>query len=997
GDRNIDRSKYGEMLDLDDKPGELLLPLSQEIEYDGRRYISDAHGYYIERSGVESDAVKEDSLDCSEIYPSRIGKCTEWITVDKDKNLYDFVDNTIPANLDFNSYLIAGETMTIIFQSGMLSGNDREFEVKYYHNSVNGKKARRFEIVPQEIDGVTMPNETFKPKFGDDGDTYIVVGIQLPKEYICNNEDKTGASWDMMREAARKMRECEDQKFTFTGELQAKWARENWEDVGAQLVVGGYVRFTDNQFAKDPGVDIRIVGIKDYLTNPYAPTIELSNAIISPGSVNSSLQKIDDTEVVIDDVKESILRFTKRRFRDALETIGMLEDAQLANFSGAITPVAIQTMAMLVGDESLQFLMGYTLEGIGKDAWGITYDNDAGELRIPFGFLRHMTIGIDAITAENNVDARPCWRMPISNKKPQSGEKYYLYAKVRREGMQYNNTYGGYVNVNPGEWVLDTNSHKIDEDPAYYYLLTGILNSEYLGERSFATMYGFTEILPGQITTDVVRDTSGESYFDLAQNRFKLGDKLGFNVDNDGVLRLRGAMVQSSSGDEMPLPCFRGTFDISARYYRGDLVSYTSGGNTSSYICITTATGGIVGISPASTAYWKVYAQGTTGQPGTPGAAGLNAPILVFRGNYDPDATYYGNLSRVDAVKFGSQYYVAQMTAPDGTTGFTNIEPGTDADYWKSFGASFESVATSLLLAENATIGNWFISGDNIVSTHGTINGVESNDYTDANFRPDVVLDGATGEVVMYSGKYPRVRLSNQSVKDLFNESLLSEATINRQISKVLSPYIPYSSGIYKSSVGLLGTHSIGQMNEDSEITITRFLVSFYVPGNRNDSQNKVSVVAFVNGSDMIVNIKRDGVTVKTFTGGSGVNCSKGNYLSHDGYSSTSAYIYKVPSGGAGNYTLEFRLKEIGWTASHSGELSTFTLNASIMGSYKHGGFNRTVIGNDGFGSFWENSAFVFSTDKLVAKFGKIGFRISASGIEKTDNYTTEEPHWTKM
>lgn len=38
--------------------------------------------------------------------------------------------------------------MTVIFQLGMLAG--REFEVKYYHDPVKGKAARRFEIVPAE-------------------------------------------------------------------------------------------------------------------------------------------------------------------------------------------------------------------------------------------------------------------------------------------------------------------------------------------------------------------------------------------------------------------------------------------------------------------------------------------------------------------------------------------------------------------------------------------------------------------------------------------------------------------------------------------------------------------------------------------------------------------------------------------------------------------------------------------------------------------------------
>lgn len=989
GDRNINRATYGEMLGLDDKPGELLLPLSQRIEYEGRTYESDAHGYYIERVDVISDATKDDSLDCSEIYPSRIGKCSDVIEVDAKKNFYDFVDDSIPANLDFNSYLIPGETMTVIFQTGMLAGDGKEFEVKYYHNSVNGKSARRFEIVPQEIDGITMPNETFKPKFGENGDTYAVFGIQLPKEYICNNDDKSGASWDMMREAARKLHDCEEQKFTFTGELQSMWAKRNWERVGGNLVVGGYILFTDAQFAPS-GTPIRIVGIKDYLTNPYAPTVELSNSITSPGSASSSLRQIDNTEIVVDDTKREIMQFTKRRFRDALETIGMLEDAQLANFTGAITPVAIQTMAMLVGDESLQFLMGKTLASIGSGDWFVNWNGNA--LVAPSGFLRHMTIGVNAITAERDTGMYNTWRMPSMNLTPKADSKYYLYAVVNRIGMTYNTTLGGYVNSSPGEWLLDNESHAIDENPNKYHLLVGILNSEYLGERSFATMYGFTEILPGQITTDVVKSSDGESYFNLAHNRFKLGDKLGFNVNDDGVLRLRGALVQSSSGDESPLPCYRGVYSATARYYRGDLVSYKSNGNTSMYICKTTSSTGIVGIAPTSTGYWALYAEGAQGQPGAPG---LNAPIMVFRGNWDSTKTYYGNTSRVDCVKSGDTFFVAQMTAPNGTTGFSGEDADTTNDeYWKSFGASYESVATSLLLAENATIGNWFISGNNIVSTHGTVNGVESDDFTHANFRPDVILDGATGELILYSGKYPRVRLSNSSVNELFNESLLNEATINRQFYKSITQYIPYANNIYKCSVGVLGSILIGQMNEDSEIKISDFVVEFVVPGNRNDTNNQVGVVAFVDGADMKINIRKNGNIVQTFSGMRGSNASKGDTLRQ---SHGASRIYKVPSGGAGNYSIEFVLEKIGWTATRPGKLRTFDLRTYISGSYVHGGFNRTVIGNDGIGSFWDDAVFVFSKNGLVTRFGKIGFKVSKDGVQKCTNFNTENPKWDPM
>lgn len=58
----------------------------------------------------------------------------------------------------------------------------------------------------------------------------------------------------------------------------------------------------------------------------------------------------------------------------------------------------------------------------------------------------------------------------------------------------------------------------LEQIDGYYHLLVGILNSENNGERSFATLYGFTEILPGRITTDKIVSSDGKTYFDLVAN-----------------------------------------------------------------------------------------------------------------------------------------------------------------------------------------------------------------------------------------------------------------------------------------------------------------------------------------------------------------------------------------------------------------------------------------------------------------------------------------------
>ena len=506
GDRNIDRSKYGS--------AELLLPKSQTLVYEGRIYQSDAEGYSIERIDKVSDAVKEDSLDCSEIYPSRVGTVSAVECIDAGKNFYDIIDNSIPAELNFNDYVIEGETATIIFQKGMLAGDDKQFEFKYNHSE------RRFELVPQEIDGVTMPNETFSPAVGD---TYAIFGIMLPDSYICNNTDKTGASWDMSREAARKLYENEDQKFTFTGTLQGLWAKKNWLRVGGRLKVGGYVLFTDEQFAPD-GIPIRITGIKEFLTSPYAPVLEISNSV-SGKSVSSQLREIGQNEVATDNSIRNAVSYTKRRFRDVRETMAMLEDSMLDNFTNSINPLTVQTMMMLVGDESLQFRFVASKTDLTAVGDGITYDNTAKQLHIPHGFIQHMTLGIGTISSSHADSEYKVWEMNeyLSPYLDNGAKKYYLYAKVSRTDTTVK-----------GDFLLSDRAIKMTDVAGYYHLLVGILNSEYDGERSYVSLYGFSEILPGRITTDKIVSSDGKTYFDLLLG--EIGGNIKF-IASDGSLK----------------------------------------------------------------------------------------------------------------------------------------------------------------------------------------------------------------------------------------------------------------------------------------------------------------------------------------------------------------------------------------------------------------------------------------------------------------------------
>ena len=838
GTDNLDPSKYG--------ASELRLPKSQQLGFDGEHfdtedgfnkdsshlYITDEDGLSIRRYDKQLASLAEDSLDCSSISPKRVGEVSKVITVDAETNFYDFTDTTIPETLNFEDCLIEGETMTVIFQTGMLAG--REFEVKYYHKAktVRGvkKEARRFELVPQEIDGQTMPNETFKPS---EGDKYAVFNCMMPDAYICDNKTKTGASWDMFREAVKYLFDNEDTKLTFTGELDGIWAKKDWLNIGGRIVLGGFIRFTDPRFQPDP-VLVRITGIKDYINKPYSPVIELSNTTVS-GSVSSTLKELQAQEVLIEDNQRAALQFTKRRFRDARETIAMLEASLLDNFTGSISPIAVQTMSLLVGDESLQFRFVSSRTNPVQVAHAITWDNEQKQLTAEAGIIQHMTLGISSLSSSHDTSEYRFWDVEeyMSGRIEEGEKKFYLYAKVSETGQT-------------GSFLLSETAIKMGQVSGFYHLLVGVLNSEYDGERSFVTLYGFTEVLPGRVTTDRVVSGDGQSYFDMIANALKLGNKLSFNTQGDGLLRLRGTLVQNEGGDESYIGCYRGVWNAAYVYYNGDEVTFTANGLTSTYRYVYATPSR--GVPPTIVTYWQVVAAGAKGDAGKDGTSvkilgtlssttelptsgntqgdgylingelyvwdgskwnnvgsikgdkgdtgdkgddGMDAPyyeiryakngsttsapsltktalnpsgwtttqpsvstgyylwmtiakktadgsslieqwskpiritpydgtdgkngsspVMVYRGVYSTSKTYYGNANRLDCVKSGDTYYIARIDA--GT--FSNVAP-PNTNKWNSFGASFESVATNLLLAENANIGDWFMSGGKIVST----------------------------------------------------------------------------------------------------------------------------------------------------------------------------------------------------------------------------------------------------------------------------------------
>lgn len=130
------------------------------------------------------------------------------------------------------------------------------------------------------------------------------------------------------------------------------------------------------------------------------------------------------------------------------------------------------------------------------------------------------------------------------------------------------------------------------------------------------------------------------------------------------------------------------------------------------------------GTSTTTAAICVTGGKGETGDPGEKGDQG-ESPAAVYQGTYNSSKTYYGTKYRLDVVKYNGIFYIARIDA--GT--FSGVVP-TNTSKWNPFGAQFESVATNLLLAENANIAGWVFRNNRLEAQNGSI-----------------YLDGVNGEV----------------------------------------------------------------------------------------------------------------------------------------------------------------------------------------------------------------------------------------------------------
>lgn len=422
-------------------------------------------------------------------------------------------------DFDIADCLIPDTEVTVSFQSGALAGYDLAIAEDGWDNSTKQIKV----LQNEEENALKVPGDLHIAV----GDRFTLFNLRMPVAYVTKAEEELKAkaeAW-LAKKSEKEVR------------LSAKCDDILFRQCGVRIRCGQMVRILSLELDMDR--EIRVTKVKRHIEN-NCPTYRYELTLSDFLDTNGFKQLVKEVENVPEEIKtetKPLKAWTRRSWRDAIETIEMLEKSMLDNFTERISPIAVQTMSVLVGDESLQFRFVSSRTNPVQVDHSIVWDNSAKRLIAASGILQHMTLGISSLTSNHSVSEYKFWDIARYESEPliDGSKSYYLYAKVSKTAKT-------------GVFLLSETAIKMEEVDGYYHLLVGILNSEYDGDRSFVTLYGFTEILPGRITTDSVVSADGQSYFDFVSNSFKLGSKL---VYNNGILKIDGAIEWGSLDSNM--------------------------------------------------------------------------------------------------------------------------------------------------------------------------------------------------------------------------------------------------------------------------------------------------------------------------------------------------------------------------------------------------------------------------------------------------------------
>lgn len=733
------------------------------ISDDSKRYIEDEA--LRDKIGSEEDVKTYD-----EIYPTRTGHVTALVEGD----IYSFIDDTMDFDLcekDANGtkYLVDSVSAKITFTSGRLAGQQFELEAKsgYDHTT------KKFKLIPfTDKRGLTTPTVSVEQGGAypiEVGATYKITDIFLPESYEQNAEEEL---WYAGYNDFKPATQAKAQYSLTLDRLYFLEALSSDSEV-CLFKVGDYVPVKDSRYGIEKQIRIQKITRNLLLEQDYQLTLSDTTAINI--QTQTTLSVIEHDQIITNNRLRDLNK-ARRGWRTTEDLRNMVYDTDGFFDVDNIRPNSIDTNMLTVGSKSQQFVLtGVILQAnVGGNPNAFTASTgilshltiDPSKIRVwqmnELAFTIDNTAGYYLFAKCSKDGETGTWLLTQTQYKFEPTDdpnNYYFLVGVLSSlypddnFRDFQTTYGftringntittGRIETSDGECYLDLDGNKfrigdtsssIDWNVSRKKTITlknvsvvsesgdvsplgvfrGIWNIDYTyytndevtyTENGATCTYRYTHPSPSKGH----RPTESVYWGVIAKGADGANGKDGINgVDGengkDGIngdfTEYRYATSGSKSAAPPLTPSDRAPYGWSTAMPPVD---------TLKYLWLTTAI--INGESNELREKWSTPIR-VTPYDGVDGKDG-ESPVLVFRGKYDSSKTYYGNSQRIDAVKYDNHFYIARIDAGS----FYNILP-TNTSKWNDFGAEFETIATNLLLAEGANIGDWFIQNGQIVST----------------------------------------------------------------------------------------------------------------------------------------------------------------------------------------------------------------------------------------------------------------------------------------
>lgn len=502
-------------------------------------YRDDAESYIDETDGIERYGVWEAVKVFADIYPSRTGvvsrlvegKPNEFI----DTEMYDLMERNDAGE---TKYIVAGATPKVSFVSGALAGYD--FDVAHYDHATHS-----FRLKGRKLEGLTetIPNAQLKPKAGD---RYKLIDVGLPPKWAKEAEEA------LERKATDYLLQNAQPRASYHLQVSEAYLvrRYGRGAVARPFELGQYLRVQDREVGIDKHV--RLVAYSRDLLQPYRYDITLADKVQVNYIQRIIEEQIQQTEH-IQEVQAKSHSYTDRRFAEVERTTESLTALFGDRFGGVINPTAVKTMQLVAADESLQFTFVKTPSDRTPTNLNLHYDRERKRVIIdePNGrlkhFLMHYTIPHKLLGSAVDTSRLRLWHLKdyTSDALREADKPYYLYALcLKAETHRHiDNTFA-------------VSTSKLQDTDDKYAFLVGMLSSEDPeGNRSFVSLHGFSEILPGRITTDRIVSTDSNTYFDLKEGHIN-GNIVFTNSNNEIIMgrknnknqtNIKGGLVLSKS------------------------------------------------------------------------------------------------------------------------------------------------------------------------------------------------------------------------------------------------------------------------------------------------------------------------------------------------------------------------------------------------------------------------------------------------------------------